>query len=334
MRAYATTAAGTAYGEEKTFTTRDGIPTLTTADVTDITGATATCGGIITNDGGLDIISRGVCWSISPNPTLAETHSTNGSGIGNFTSFISGLSYNTTYYVRAYATNSIVTVYGNQFSFTTLDDNHAYVDLGLPSGLLWATCNVGATAPEDYGNYFAWGEILPKDFYDWSTYQYICSLEDYPYYEDEGDEPHAGLTKYCYYYQDGCGWYSDTLTTLLPEDDAATANWGNGWRMPTHSEWQELKNNTTVTWTMQNGVYGRLFTASNGNSLFMPAAGCRHGSGFNNVGSRGYYWSSSLFTENSYIARYFGVGASYYFSSTNYRDYGQSVRPVRSSGQN
>ena len=130
-------------------------------------------------------------------------------------------------------------------------DTHEYVDLGLPSGTLWATCNVGANAPEEYGDYFAWGETAPKDVYNWSTYQYYDG---------------SNLAKYT---------GSDGLTTLLPEDDAATTNWGNEWRMPTKEEWQELLDNTTNKWTTQNGVNGRLFTGSNGNSLFLPAVGFR-----------------------------------------------------------
>ena len=96
VRAYATTAAGTAYGEEKSFTTRDGIPTLTTAEVTNITGATATCGGNITDNGGLNVTARGVCWSTSPNPTVADLHTTNDSGNGSFSSSITGLDVSTT----------------------------------------------------------------------------------------------------------------------------------------------------------------------------------------------------------------------------------------------
>ena len=145
----------------------------------------------------------------------------------------------------------------------TLPDEHEYVDLGLPSGLLWATCNVGAETPEEYGDYFAWGETTPKDNYSWGTYQY-------------GDG--STITKYT---------GSDGLTTLLPEDDAATANWGNDWRMPTHDEWVELYQNTTMTWTQQNGVNGRLFTADNGNSLFLPAAGYRDLSSLDGAGSYG-----------------------------------------------
>jgi len=229
----------------------------------------------------------------------------------------------TTYYVRAYATNSFVIVYGNQLSFTITNDEPAYVDLGLPSGLLWATCNVGADNPEDYGDYFAWGETQPKDTYNWSTYQYSNGSDN-------------TLTKYCTDAIYGYNGFTDNLITLLPEDDAATANWGSDWRMPTKEEWQELYNNTTVTWTTQNGVNGRLFTASNGNSLFLPAAGDRFNSSLGYAGSDGCYWSSSLHTDGPYHAWYFGFQSGSYYDVWNNggRLYGQSVRAVRVGSQN
>ena len=202
-----------------------------------------------------------------------------------------------------------------------LSFGHAYVDLGLPSGLLWATCNVGAFSPEDYGDYFAWGETTPKDNYGWSTYQY-CNGSS------------TTLTKYCTNADFGNNGYVDNLTTLLPEDDAATANWGPDWRMPTYEEWQELYNNTTVTWTTQNGVSGRLFTAANGNSLFLPAAGYRGGSSLYYAGSYGYYWSSSLYTDGPYYAWYFTFNSGYPYMGYDIRGYGRSVRPVRSASQN
>ena len=192
-----------------------------------------------------------------------------------------------------------------------------YVDLGLPSGLLWATCNVGADSPEGYGDYFAWGETTPKDVYNWSTYEYCMGSFN-------------TMTKYCDNSGYGSEGFTDDLTTLLPEDDAATANWGSGWRMPTEEEWQELYNNTTVTWTTQNGVSGRLFTASNGNSLFLPAAGYRNNSSLYRAGSYAYFWSSSLYTSRPYDARLFCFFSGTYFMDGNDRYYGFTVRPVRS----
>ncbi|MBR5725378.1 MAG: choice-of-anchor J domain-containing protein, partial [Muribaculaceae bacterium] len=185
---------------------------------------------------------------------------------------------------------------------------HEYVDLGLPSGLLWATCNVGATAPEDFGDYFAWGETQPKNIYDWTTYQYY-----------NGNI----LTKYT---------GSDGLTILELCDDAAAANWGSGWRMPTEEELQELYDNTTHVWTTQNGVYGRLFTANNGNSLFLPAAGYRYDSSLYIVGDHGYYWSSSLYSD-SYNAWGSYLGSGDYGTGNSVRSSGFNVRPVCSSGQ-
>lgn len=292
VRAYATTAAGTAYGEEKTFTTRDGIPTLTTANVTDMTGATATCGGNITDNGGLNITARGVCWSTLPNPTIDDSHTTDGMGSGSFSSYMTGLSSSTTYYVRAYAINSHVTVYGNQVVF---NNSEGYIDLGLPSGTLWASCNVGATTPEGGGQAFAWGEISHGGWwnYSWPCYQYAYTVGVYGYIGYE-----VYLTKYCYSPWRGYNGYTDNMITLLPEDDAATVLWGADWRMPTLKEWEELLYNTTNTWTTQNGVNGMLFTAFNGNSLFLPAAGCYDDEGLQEkyYGSL-YYWSSSLDTD-------------------------------------
>ena len=325
VRAYATTAQATSYGEEMTFTTMNGIPTVSTAEVTDITATTATCGGTIATDGGLAITARGVCWSTSHNPTLGDSHTTDGTGMGSFTSTITDLSASTTYYVRAYATNSLVTIYGGEQSFTTeagggSGGDHAYVDLGLPSGLLWATCNVGADTPEDYGDYFAWGETQPKDNFSWMNYQYCMGSFN-------------TLTKYCNNPDIGYNGFTDNLTTLEPSDDAATANWGDDWRMPTDEEWQELYQNTTVTWTQQNGMDGRLFTASNGNSLFLPNAGFRINGDLHYPGTDGRYWSSTLYTGSSYSALafcfYSGAYSNVYEMHDVDRYFGFSVRPVR-----
>ena len=189
--------------------------------------------------------------------------------------------------------------------------HHEYVDLGLPSGLLWATCNVGADNPEDYGDYFAWGETQPKNCYDWSTYQHC-------------NGSHTTLTKYCSNSSYGYNGFTDNLTILLPEDDAATANWGGNWRMPTEEEWLELYHNTTVTWTTQNDVKGRLFTAGNGNSLFLPAAGFRSGDILYDAGYGDNCWSSSLITD--YPDHAGGFGWNPHSSS---RSSGYSMRPVR-----
>ena len=192
---------------------------------------------------------------------------------------------------------------------------HEYVDLGLPSGLKWATCNVGATTPEDYGDYFAWGEVEPKEAYNWSTYKYGAGTYD-------------SMTKYCYNSDYGKDGFTDNKTVLDPEDDAAAVNWGGVWRMPTKAEQDELHNNCTWTWTTQNGVNGYKVTGPNGNSIFLPAAGCMGGGTLYHAGSCGYYWSSSLDTVGPYLADYvyFGSdGVGWYYID---RYYGHSVRPV------
>ena len=199
--------------------------------------------------------------------------------------------------------------------------NKTYVDLGLPSGTLWATCNVGANSPEEYGDYFAWGEIHPKNVYDWSTYKY-CN--------GGGDK----LTKYCDDSEFGNNGFTDNLTTLLPSDDAATANWGSDWCMPSDDQWEELLENTTNVWTTQNGVNGRLFTGNNGNSLFLPSAGSRWDSGLYGVGSGGGYWSGSLYAGNLGGAWGFFFDSGRYYVYDGYRIGGLSVRAVRSARQN
>ena len=198
-------------------------------------------------------------------------------------------------------------------------NGHNYVDLGLPSGTLWATCNVGANSPEEYGDYFAWGETTPKDNYDWLNYKYV-NINDY----------WCGITKYCTDPYHGCQGYIDTLTTLLPEDDAATSNWGVDWHIPTMEEWQELVDNTKVVETTRNGVKGRKFVANNGNSLFLPAAGLLYnGIEFNGVtGDVCSYWSNSLCTYHSVFAYYTFFKSDYCNLMDTCRSYGFSVRPV------
>ena len=197
-------------------------------------------------------------------------------------------------------------------------NGYDYVDLGLPSGLLWATCNVGANDQLDYGNYYAWGETQPKTTYNWSTYKYCQGSEN-------------TLTKYCNNSTNGFNGFADNLTTLLPEDDAAAVNWGNDWRMPTHEEWQELYQNTTQTWITLNGVNGHLITASNGNKIFLPAAG-DYGENIDNVSNYGEYWSSSLRTDYADCALGLGFSWSDYqlVNCYDYRYFGASVRAVYS----
>ena len=196
-------------------------------------------------------------------------------------------------------------------SVSGVSEGHAYVDLGL--SVKWATCNVGADSPEDYGDYFAWGETQPKSYYDLSTYKWCEGSND-------------TITKYC---NDSNYGTVDNKTILELSDDAANANWGGSWRMPTKAEQEELRNKCTWTWEQKNGVNGYTVTGQNGNSIFLPAAGFRYGSSLYRAGSYGCYWSSSLSTDNSYYAcKLFFYSGSVSSTSYDYRDIGRSVRPV------
>lgn len=200
--------------------------------------------------------------------------------------------------VWAYMTReAVVTVSGTA-------QGHDYVDLGLPSGTLWATCNVGASSPEEYGDYFAWGETKPKNTYDWSTYF----------------DTHDGGNTFLK--------YNARKTELDLANDAAYKYWGNGWRMPSKEQLDELREECTWRWTQMNGVYGcEVKSKTNGSSLFLPAAGYYDGSSLGNDGSWGHYWSRSFKSSNNAYDVYFTLG--YVRRSNYFRNCGQSVRPVR-----
>lgn len=325
VRAYAINSKGTAYGTQVSFTTNKQIvlPTVTTAAVTQITETTAVAGGNVTSDGGASVTERGVVYSTNPNPVITNLNNTIrpcGSGTGVFTYTMTSLQPNTTYYVRAYATNEVGTAYGEEVSFTTQEQSstpnngteNGYADVDLGLSVKWATCNVGANKPEDYGDYFAWGETEPKEVYDWSTYKY-------------GNGSYL-LTKYNNNSNYGT---VDNKTQLDLTDDAAYVNWGGAWRMPTDAELTELGNNCTWTWTSQNGVNGYKVTSkSNGNSIFLPAAGYRYDTSLRYAGSDGYYWSGSLRTGSPLDAWLVNFDAgSVYWKYLNRFD-GFTVRPV------
>ncbi len=190
-------------------------------------------------------------------------------------------------------------------------NGHEYVDLGLPSGTLWATCNVGANKPEEYGDYFAWGETETNPIYDWS----MCR-----YYNSE-----TTVTKYC---TDSSYGTVDNKTTLEASDDVARVNWGHPWRMPTATEQDELKKKCTWSWTSLNGVNGCVVKGPNGKTIFLPAAGYCDVTGIKFAGKYGHYWSSSLEESDPNYAHdlLFGSG---YCARNGYKRYGGlSVRPV------
>ena len=175
-------------------------------------------------------------------------------------------------------------------------NGYEYVDLGLPSGLKWATCNVGASSPEEYGDYYAWGEIETKSEY----------TNDNSKTRGKSMSDISGNSTY----------------------DVARAKWGSSWRLPTMKELSELKNNCKWQWTTQNGKKGYKVTGPNGNSIFLPAAGFCYGSSPDSAGEFGFYWSSSPYESNDYSAYHLGFYSSNRGVNQNGRYYGRSVRPV------
>ena len=213
-----------------------------------------------------------------------------------------------------------------------IDDTHEWVDLGLPSGTLWATCNIGADSPEEYGDYFAWGETQPKSNYSWATYKYCKGSSN-------------TLTRYCYQSDYGYNGFTDTLTELLPEDDAATANWGENWHTPSLAQIQELFDSTytTTAYTTQNGVKGRKITSNiNGESIFLPAAGYRYGDHFRHgknprhtdlYDNYGDYWTRSFAMTEPIRAQFMRFTPSKVMWGPEYRYPGHTIRPVRKPHQ-
>ena len=277
------------------------VPTVTTNNITDIHANFATCGGNVTSDGGATVTERGVCWSTSQNPTVNDNKTNNGSGTDSYTSELSNLASQTTYYVRAYAVNKAGVSYGDEKIFTTTSEigainGHDWVDLGLPSGLKWATCNVGANEPEAYGEYYAWGETSTKTTYT----------------------------------EDNCTTYGKQMGDISgnAQYDVARKKWGSTWRIPTKAEQQELLDNCTWEWTTQNGVNGYKVTGTNGNHIFLPAAGYRSGSSLYGAGEYGYYWSSTPYGSYTIYAYFLSFNSGNPDVSWDSRDDGQSVRPV------
>ena len=184
------------------------------------------------------------------------------------------------------------------------DEKHPHmIDLGLPSGTKWACCNVGASSPEGYGGYYAWGETVEKSVYNWSTYIHYDG--SYGICHDLG---------------------SDIAGTQY---DVAHVKWGGDWKMPTKEQGDELRKNCTYEWTTVNGVNGGKFTGSNGGSIFLPSAGCMAGV-LNGADSYGNYWCSTQFppiSDGAYSLGFYsgGMGTVDY----DFRDSGRSVRPVR-----
>lgn len=305
IRAYAVNAKGIGYGEARTFTTQTvELPRLSYTRVLSYDELVATVTATF-EDNGNDtlIVERGFCISsTSKEPTTDDRKVVSTSEGDEFSAEIDGLTAGTTYYVRAYAINSKGVAYAAVASFKTL--KREFVDLGL--SVKWASCNVGANLPEEYGNYFAWGETKPKSsYYESNSTTYNLSfftLKSRGIIDSDGN--------------------------LTAAYDAATANWGNTWRMPTLDEMKELLDECTWEWTYYKNVKGYRVTGLNGNSIFLPAAGAWDGTSLGIAGS-GNYWSARPYSENGEAyGLSFNSDYNFYNWGCGNRYYGFTVRPV------
>ena len=258
----------------------------------------------------------GVCYSdTNEKPTIEDGHMFLGTNLQSYPFTIENLCQDTKYYYRTYVEFLDTVFYGDvcvahvryEKDNTFTKDGHTFIDLCLPSGLLWAETNVGASNPWESGNYYSWGETAPKNPDEYTRKSYLCSELD---------------------------------SNLTSEHDAAYVNWGSYCRMPTRKEFEELINsdNCEWTWTTEKGIAGYRVTSKKEhytyNSIFLPASGYRSYEFFNELGSRGYYWSSTLWfyyynakpnTENAYILEFFSETP---FRTYSYRYQGIPVRPV------
>ena len=319
VRAYATNEKGTAYGEQLTFTTL--IPTVTTNSVSNITSNTATCGGNVTNDGGSAVTARGVCWSTTINPTINNNKTVDGSGLGTFTSNITGLLPSTTYYVRAYATNLQGTAYGEQRTFKTKPMGGVMIN-----GVYWAICNldvggVFCANTYDYGAYYQWGRLTDGHENPTSGTTTTLSTTDNPGHSNfilAGASPLDWRDP-----RNDFLWNSGTETSPIKTvNDPCPV----GWRVPTQTELESLIN-TDYVWITLNGINGYFCKDKTTNkSLFLPAAGVRdcYDGSLMNIGWDGGYWSNTPYNIGAILLSFNEFSTNFY----SYRSFGFSVRCV------
>ena len=294
------------------------VITVATKDVTGITHGGAKLSGTV--NGSSQSLPCGFIYGTTSTLSSTSGLRKNITSNGGYSISVTELKENTIYYYRAYAIVDGVYKYGEVKSFTTKEaednsntDKKEAVDLGL--SVKWASCNVGAKSPEDYGGYYAWGEIEGKDFYNWYTYKWC-------------NNSYNSLTKYCIDSELG---KVDKKKTLDLSDDVAHMKWGGKWRIPTSEELRELVDNCNWERARVNGVYGYRVIGPNGNSIFLPAAGYCFDAIDYYRGSCGYYWSATLGSVGIY-----GSDVAYYLqfyndcdvSKNGNRSLGYTIRPV------
>ena len=294
------------------------LPTVTTNSVSDVTDTTALCVGAVVDNGNADIIAKGFCWGTEQNPTLENNTvvtvtAREEAADDFFTATLSGLTATTEYYVRAYATNSEGTAYGENINFVTLETpkpQYEYVDMGFESGVKWATHNFGAALPTECGEYYAWGEIETKEEYTWQNGNCLT------YGKDLGD------------------------ISGNPEYDVVAAKWGDGWRTPRLQDMYELVTQCDWIWA-GNGF--NVVSKINGNHIFLPAAGFMNTpaataagkEGVLDQGTWGYYWTTTPYSEEleggnntNKRACFLTFSSGGYMTDQGLRAWGYTIRPV------
>ena len=264
----------------------------------------------------------GICFSdTTSNPTINDRIQSLGSSFGSYDFRIVGLDGGTDYFYRAYAKVNDVVYYGDVCRETTLGkktefkyvNGHKFIDLGLPSGLLWSVVNIGAETATDDGEYFAWGETMAKSDYSWDSYKYGTSDNDQTKYNK-----------------------TDGKSVLDSDDDAATSLWGEGCRIPTAAEFEELCDTANCTWTwidkvsLTSSVGGYKITSkTNFNSIFLPASGFYIEDSLNKHGSDGYYWTNTLNSLSIVgFAKNFNINSRKTGIDRSFRRLGYTIRPV------
>jgi uncharacterized protein (TIGR02145 family) len=347
VRAYATNSVGTAYGDELSFTTTNNsggsgnVPSLTTLTVSDIAGSSATSGGTITNTGVSNVTQRGVVWGITPNPTTTNSSTNDGIGSGSFTSNLIGLTANTTYYVRAYATNSAGTAYGNEVSFTTTENS------GGTSGWLNPNLDYGSVTDQD-GNNYATIVINNQEWMAENLRTTVYSNGD-PIPNVTGSSQWTDLTTGAWTYYNNDSQYDIPYGKLYnwyavedPRNVCPT-----GWHVPSDAEWSALIN-YLVPWadggSNTSNTAGRELKSTGTQYWISPNNGATNESGFSglpggkridggsfyDVGGYGYWWSSTeIYPYYNAWYRFLGHGVHSVQRFNNHKNYGFSVRCLR-----
>lgn len=304
-------------GDSKSFTTKEGVVETGTID----RETYSVTSKINLGDEVYQTLRMGVCYSSQKEtPTVEDqtVYAENFNGSDSYTIILTNVPFSTAVYYRAFVMIDGVTHYGVTKSFESKTSPYPYVDLGL--SVMWASCNIGAASPEEYGNYYAWGETETKSDYSWETYKW-CNGSD------------VTLTKYC---TSGDYGTVDNKTVLEPEDDVAHVKWGGQWRMPTQAEVYELYTECTWIKAIQNGVFGFLVISNKAGytdrSIFLPSAGYYSGTSQYEL-RHGYYLSSTLWIPQIPFCLQFEANDNWEYVDLSYqvmtrRSYGFCVRPV------